>query len=137
MKPSVNHRMKKLILISGISGLLAVALGAFGAHGLKPVLTPLQQATFETAVKYQFIHTLAMLACALAFRQFGIAAFARAAWFFAGGILLFSGSLYLISLKQLLGIHSWSFLGPVTPVGGLLFITGWICIVAGAWKMKE
>lgn len=92
-----------------------VALGAFGAHGLKDVLsaTPNGLETWKTAVLYHLVHAVAMYMVAMTKDQL------RAWWLFAGGILCFSGSLYLLSALQ------WKWLGPVTPIGGVLFIAGW------------
>lgn len=101
---------------------LAVAAGAFGAHGLKHVLSDEMKAVFETAVRYQAYHALGLFAVA------GLSpsrAAAAAGACFLGGILLFSGSLYALSLS---GVR-W--LGAVTPLGGLLFLAGWACLFVG------
>lgn len=103
-------------------GFLAVAIGAFGAHGLKPHMNEYQQSIFETASRYQFYHSVALLALAW-LPATNIVKYIT--WLFVGGILLFSGSLYLLALKDMLGIQHWIFLGPITPVGGLLFLAGW------------
>ena len=105
--------------ISTVCGLLAVALGAFGAHGLKPTLSSLGTAeTFEIAVRYQFLHALAMLLVAR-LRPF----LAPAWWCFLIGIIVFSGSLYIYALTGL----KW--LGAITPVGGVAFLAGWLLLV--------
>ena len=112
------------LVVSGISGALAIALGAFGAHALRAWL-PLQQMTiFETAVRYQLVHTLALLATALAMGQFPerARALVQVAWLFLLGIVLFSGSLYVLALT---GARS---LGAVTPFGGAAFIAGWVLL---------
>lgn len=103
-------------------GFLAVAIGAFGAHGLKPYMNAYQQSIFETASRYQFYHSIALLALAWLPATNIVKYITR---LFVGGILLFSGSLYLLALKELLHIEHWWFLGPVTPLGGLLFLAGW------------
>ncbi len=100
---------------------LAVGLGAFGAHALKARLTPEMLAVFETGVKYQVYHALALLLLA-ALRGPG-----KAAWCFTLGIILFSGSLYLLALT---GVRKW---GAVTPIGGLLFLIGWLCLLFGRY----
>jgi uncharacterized membrane protein YgdD (TMEM256/DUF423 family) len=111
-------------LLGSLSGGLAVALGAFGAHALKARMTPDLLTTFETGVRYQMYHALAMLAVALAMTQIPAASLLNAAgWLFLAGTLLFSGSLYLLCFTH----KRWW--GAVTPFGGLAFIAGWICLV--------
>jgi len=110
-------------------GFLAVAIGAFGAHALKPLLTATGRLdTYELAVRYQFYHALAMLAVGILMNQFGSKALYYAGLFFFLGILLFSGSLYVLCFTGL-GV-----LGAITPLGGLLFLLGWACLFAGAAK---
>jgi len=120
------------LVIASLSGAIAVILGAFGAHGLKHRLDPEQLQAFETGVRYQMFHTLALLAVVWLGSRFQHVSLAFAGYAFVAGMLLFSGSLYLLSCKSLLGIESWKWLGPVTPLGGLCFILGWICMLAGA-----
>ena len=111
---------RRFLLLGALSGLLAVAAGAFGAHALRAVLTPDLLAVFETGARYQMYHALALLLVALlsaaAPHRRTVAA---AGWCFVLGTLLFSGSLYLLALT---GIRWW---GAVTPVGGVLFLIGW------------
>jgi uncharacterized membrane protein YgdD (TMEM256/DUF423 family) len=102
---------------------LAVAAGAFGAHGLKDVLSEPMKAVFETAVRYQMIHGLALFVVAWLSSRNPAPSVSAAGWCFLSGILIFSGSLYILSLT---GIKSW---GAVTPVGGLAFLAGWVCLV--------
>ena len=110
-------------LLGSISGGLAVALGAFGAHALKARLTPDLLTTFETGVRYQMYHALAMLAVALAMTRVPAASLLNAAgWLFVAGTLLFSGSLYLLCFTA----KRW--LGAITPFGGFAFIVGWVCL---------
>jgi uncharacterized membrane protein YgdD (TMEM256/DUF423 family) len=125
-----------LVKIAAISGAVAVILGAFGAHSLKGALPPEQLQVYETGVRYQFYHTLAILLCGLLLRQSESGLFKTSGYFFLAGIVCFSGSLYLLSTRAILGIEDWAFLGPVTPVGGLFFICGWIILFAGANKSK-
>jgi uncharacterized membrane protein YgdD (TMEM256/DUF423 family) len=121
--------IKILLIFAALSGLVAVALGAFGAHGLKNKLAPNLMSAFETAVQYQAIHTLAILAVCLLSLHFG-----RGIWFqysglsFGIGILLFSGSLYGLALTGM----RW--LGPVTPLGGLFFMIGWALMLLATIK---
>ncbi len=126
---------KRIIIIASIFGILAVVLGAFGAHGLKAIISESQLSTWETAVQYQFYHTLALLFLAT-FSRFKSRAINAASWFFTFGILLFSGSLYLLSLKDYLNITDTAVLGPVTPIGGVLFILGWVSLLVATVKNK-
>ena len=114
--------------LGSLSGLLGVAAGAFGAHGLRERLTPEMLTVWETAARYQLIHALALLAVAWAATRWPGAATAAAGWLFVAGTLLFSGSLYLLSLS---GVR-W--LGAITPIGGVAFIAGWACLVWAAFK---
>ena len=107
---------------------LAVAAGAFGAHFLKSLLEPPMLATFETAARYQMYHALGLCLVAWAIEHYPSRNFESVGWFFAGGILLFSGSLYGLALA------GWRWLGPVTPLGGAAFITGWALF---AWKVSR
>ena len=129
--------MNRLFILSGSAlAALAVVLGAFGAHALKANLEPEQLQVFETGVKYQFYHSLALILLGILFEKFNSQATVYSGYFFLAGILFFSGSLYLLSTKSLLGIESWKFLGPVTPLGGLCFILGWILLFISVFKHK-
>ena len=131
--------MRTRFLICGLSGAVAVALGAWGAHGLKQFvlsgqLTTDQLNAFDTGVRYQMYHTLAML-LTLVFSNAVISrGMNRAFIFFGIGIVLFSGSLYLLSIRNILHADWLRFLGPVTPFGGLCFVVGWIFL---AFSMKK
>ncbi len=128
--------MNKQIVITGaILGLLAVITGAFGAHGLKAVLSPAQLDVWHTAVQYHFYHVFALLFLSTFSNISNNIKFAGY-WLFTLGILLFSGSLYLLACRDLLGINWLTVLGPITPVGGLLFMGGWITIIIAALKNK-
>jgi uncharacterized membrane protein YgdD (TMEM256/DUF423 family) len=114
---------RTLLLIGAVLGFLGVALGAFGAHALKSRLSPEMLAVFETGVRYQMYHAFAVLIVAAAIGHIGnTRLLVMAGWLFIAGILLFSGSLYVLALTGV-GI-----LGAVTPVGGLLFLIGWACL---------
>jgi uncharacterized membrane protein YgdD (TMEM256/DUF423 family) len=120
----------KLITI-GLSGAIAVALGALGAHFLKSkldtgLITPDQLNGFDTAVKYQMYHTLAMLALVLLSKNMSHKFINWAFNCFLIGIVMFSGSLYFLCTRNLLGAEWLKALGPITPIGGLFFIAGWI-----------
>ena len=124
--------MTRLFLSLGAgSAAMGVALGALGAHALRARLEPRMLDAFEVAVRYQMYHALALLAVAwVAGRSPGTLAPA-AGWLFVAGTVLFSGSLYGLSL----GGPRW--LGPVTPLGGAAFIAGWLCLAVAAWRMSS
>ncbi len=121
--------MDKLFLTLGsLLGGLGVALGAFGAHGLKTRLTADSLATFETAVRYQVYHAIALVLVALAISAWPGSRWSNAAgWLFFAGVILFSGSLYLLVGTG----QRW--LGAITPLGGVAFIAGWICLALSVW----
>jgi uncharacterized membrane protein YgdD (TMEM256/DUF423 family) len=123
---------RKLLIFASASGICAVALGAFGAHGLKPLLSVEMLAAYETGIRYQFYHTLVLLMAAFTFTPTANT-LKWAARFFMAGILFFSGSLYLLAFSSL-GSSTWSWLGPVTPVGGLCFMLGWASVLIYAIK---
>lgn len=126
---------KRIIIFASVFGILAVILGAFGAHGLRELISAEELDTWNTAVQYQFYHTLALLFLAT-FSRFRSRAINAASWFFTFGILFFSGSLYILSAKTILNITSVSLIGPLTPVGGVLFILGWISLLVATIKNK-
>ena len=123
---------KIYLLLAAVSGLLAVVIGAFGAHGLKGSVSAQSLATFQTGVQYQFFHTLALLAVTLFMVQMDSASrwLSATASCWLLGMLLFSGSLYWLAL----GGPRW--LGPVTPLGGLLLMAGWLCLALGAIRLR-
>jgi uncharacterized membrane protein YgdD (TMEM256/DUF423 family) len=114
--------------MGAVSGFIGVALGAFGAHALKSRLAPDLLATFEVGVRYQMYHALALLAVGWAQTRWPGPVLNAGGWLFVAGTLLFSGSLYVLSLTG----EKW--LGAVTPVGGLALLGGWLCLAWGAWK---
>lgn len=115
---------------AALFGALAVAIGAFGAHGLKPHLDAYQIGIYEKAVLYQFVHTLALLGVGLLMERVREHKSLRwSAWLFAAGIVCFSGSLYLLACRDLLPFPvGWA--GPITPLGGLCFIGGWLAMAS-------
>lgn len=126
------QNIKLFLVIAGISGFLSVALGAFGAHGLKDKLSPEMMEIFQKGVQYQFYHTFALLAVAILWKLFPEAnLFNTSAWLFIAGIIIFSGSLYVLSLS---GVR-W--LGAITPVGGLCFLAGWLLLFWQAGKLAN
>jgi|SRR5690606_37593532 len=116
--------MKQLVLTVGaLYGMFAVILGAFGAHAFKKILPAEKLVSFETGVKYQIYHALLLVGIGL-FLQFQTTLEKSAAWCLMAGTLIFSGSIYLLSFADHWGVNlKW--LGPITPLGGLLMIVGW------------
>ncbi len=120
---------RTFLRIGALLGFIDVAFGAFGAHALKERLSPDLMIVFETGVRYQMYHALAILVVALFLGRSANARVMWAGWCFVAGIVLFSGSLYVLALTGI-GI-----LGAITPFGGLFFLAGWICLVlAGTSK---
>lgn len=121
--------MRNYAGIGAVIMLLAVALGAFGAHILKDKIGASAIETYETGVHYQMIHGLAILAGALFAEKWGTSQ--RLRWanrLFVIGIILFSGSLYGLAIME------WTWLGPVTPLGGVSFLAGWLLLALEAWR---
>ena len=114
--------------LGSLSGFLAVALGAFASHALKNRLDADLLAVFETGVRYQMYHALALLAVGWACTRWPGTAVTASGWLFVAGTLLFSASLYALTLTG----ARW--LGMITPFGGLAFLAGWLCLAWGAWK---
>ncbi|WP_094700662.1 DUF423 domain-containing protein [Brevibacillus laterosporus] len=111
------------MILGGIGGFLSVALGAFAAHGLKGKRSDSMLANYQTGAQYQMYHSLALVMTAILIKVLGTSALLTAAgWLFVVGIVLFSGSLYALSLS---GIRK---LGAITPLGGLAFLAGWACL---------
>lgn len=119
---------RSALLLAAAFGFLGVVTGAFGAHALRHRLGAEWLAIWHTAVEYQFYHALALLAVGLWLRAAPTPGLALAAWSFTVGILVFSGSLYLLVLSQ----ARW--LGAVTPLGGLAFLLGWAAVAFAAWR---
>ena len=117
---------RTFLLIGAWSGFIAVALGAFGAHGLRNRLSADMLAVFETGVRYQMYHTFAILIVALAAARLDGWLIRAAGWLFTGGIVVFSGSLYILA------ISGTTAFGAVTPLGGVAFLAGWACLVIAA-----
>lgn len=119
-------KQTQTILVAAMLGALAVTLGAFGAHLFKPMLTATGKLEiYELAVRYQFYHVFALLAVGILMSHFSSRKLRFTAIFFSVGILFFCGSLYILSFT---GIGIW---GAVTPVGGVLFILGWVFLILG------
>jgi uncharacterized membrane protein YgdD (TMEM256/DUF423 family) len=119
---------RTFLSLGALSAALAVAAGAFGAHALKARLAPDLLAVFDTGARYHLFHALGLLAVAWAASRFPGALVAWAGWLLVAGTVLFSGSLYALALT---GVRA---LGAVTPLGGVAFIAGWLCLAWAAWR---
>ena len=126
---------KNFLRIAAILGALSVILGAFAAHGLKQVLSADQRQVFETAVRYQFYHVFALLAAGILYKEFPGKFMKWAGYLFIAGIILFSGSLYLLCYAKHAG-YALNWLGAITPFGGAAFVAGWIMLFAGISRQR-
>lgn len=135
--------MKNIFLfIAGLLGATGVAFGALGAHALKMkmqegVITADQLGGFETATKYQLFHALALLVVYFMNRDKQFRLLTVASYLFVTGIVLFSGSLYLLTTRNITGLNAVSFLGPITPLGGVALIAAWVCLAIQAFKLNK
>jgi uncharacterized membrane protein YgdD (TMEM256/DUF423 family) len=127
---------RKIVIIASIFGLLAVIIGAFGAHALKKIVTLEMLSVWQTGVQYQFYHTFALLFLS-SLSGIKPKLIKLSYQFFVSGIILFSGSLYLLALKDYLELPWINYLGPITPIGGLFFILGWATLLIGAIKSDK
>lgn len=116
---------------AAIFALIGVLIGAMGAHALRPVLSEEMLASYETAVKYQFYHSFALCFAGVLYLVFPHAWIRRATWAFIAGIILFSGSIYLLVYLKTTASIGLSKLGILTPVGGVFFILGWLFLLFG------
>ena len=129
--------MHKTFLLTGsILGALVVALGAFGAHGLKQIVPPETVTTFQTGVQYQVYHVMALLLTAILYEKYTDKLVNWAGRLFITGIILFSGSLYLLTFLKATDTVGLGKLGIITPFGGVAFILGWIFLFAGILRKK-
>ncbi|HRG25185.1 MAG TPA: DUF423 domain-containing protein [Chitinophagaceae bacterium] len=127
---------KNYLGIAALLGAVTVAIGAFGAHGLQRITSdPVILHSYQTAVQYQMVHVLALLAVGILFERFSAKWLSWAANFFLAGIFFFSGSIYVITYLKIKGM-STGWIGPVTPVGGLLFIAGWLFLLIAVQRKK-
>lgn len=125
---------KTFIQIAAWLGALSVILGAFGAHGLKKLVDENALNVYETAVRYQFYHVLALALVGVLYKEFSSKLLYYAGSFFIIGIIFFSGSLYVLTYKVAAHIDGLNWIGPITPIGGLFFIIGWVCLALGLRK---
>ena len=129
---------KRFIYIACISGASAVVLGAFGAHVLKKILTESDLAIYQTAVQYHFYHTFAILGTGILSRYTSKTWSNIAGWLFTIGILFFSGSLYLMSVAFAFDLENIKpLVGPITPIGGVFFIGGWLALFYATTRYKD
>jgi uncharacterized membrane protein YgdD (TMEM256/DUF423 family) len=129
---------KNFLIAASVFGVLAIPLGAFGAHSLESIT--IDEKTlhgFQTGVQYQMYHALALLAVAIIFEKFPDRLIQWAGNCFIAGIILFSGSLYLLTFLKLQGSAAIKFVGPVTPLGGIFFIAGWLFLLTGVVRKKR
>ncbi len=125
---------KNILLTASVFGVLAVIFGAFGAHSLKDGIGAYGLEIWTKGVEYQFYHVFALLFLANLPIQTKLTKLAH--WFFAAGIVLFSGSLYLLATREIHHLPITAYLGPITPIGGLFFILGWMMLFFTAAKKK-
>lgn len=124
-------------IIASIYGILAVALGAFGAHALKTKLDIYQHQIYDKAVHYQFFHIVALFVVFILSKFYPSKILYTSGWFFAIGIFLFSGSLYILATRSLLNLDSIAYIvGPLTPIGGLSFLIAWSLLLLSILKIK-
>lgn len=124
--------MKKMDILAFIamSGALATGLGAFGAHAIKPKISQEMYSNYQTGVLYHFIHTLLMLGVYILEKHYGQSLWLKRSLITSGlGILLFSGSLYLLSTREITHWNFATFLGPITPIGGMCFVFAWLMLI--------
>lgn len=126
---------KRIILTASFFGVVAVLLGAFGAHGLKALIDAPSLEIWQKGVDYQFYHTFALLYLST-FARYRNKLINIAYFCFTFGIVLFSGSLYLLATRSISHLDFTAFIGPLTPIGGLLFVLGWIMLFFAAFKDK-
>ena len=125
---------KRYLVIAAFFGALSVALGAFGAHLLKDILSTQSLNTFETAVRYQFYHVFALAFVAVLYKSYQNKMLKYAGVLFILGILFFCGSLYLLTFLSVNTPTHFRWIGAITPFGGVFFIAGWLCIAFGILK---
>lgn len=129
--------MKRRFLASGaLLALIATIFGALGAHAFKSVLSTDQLESFKTATQYQFYHALALIAVGIIYAHWPDKFMMWSGYLFLSGILIFSGSIYILSTKEISHIHA-PFLGPLTPIGGLCFMMGWISFIISLFRLKD
>lgn len=135
---SYLRRMKRtLLLIGSASMVMAIVLGAFGAHGLKELIDNERLSSFEVGVRYQIYHALGLLVLAALYREDMRKTFKWSSTLMVLGTILFSFSIYLLACRSIFGLEGLAkVLGPITPIGGLLLISSWVLLFVGFFKAK-
>lgn len=128
---------KGFLKTATLFGVFSVALGAFAAHSLKQYVSDYAVNIFETGVRYQFYHVFALLACGILHKEFQNKFIKGAGKLFIAGIILFSGSLYVLAFIKAAVMPGYDWVGAITPIGGLCFIAGWICLFLGIYKKQS
>jgi uncharacterized membrane protein YgdD (TMEM256/DUF423 family) len=125
---------QRIIKLGALLAAFSVALGAFGAHGLKKFVEPEAVSTFETGVRYQMYHAIALLIVGILYRHYPVRTMRMSVWSFLLGIVLFSGSLYLLTALKATQTVGLSGIGMITPIGGIFLIIGWLLLLVGIGK---
>ena len=125
---------KGFLKTAAILGALSVGLGAFAAHSLKSTISDYAVSIFETSVRYQFYHVFALLEAGILYKEFPNKFIKWAGKFFIAGIILFCGSLFVLTFIKGVVISGYDWVGAITPFGGLFFIAGWVCLFVGIFK---
>jgi uncharacterized membrane protein YgdD (TMEM256/DUF423 family) len=127
---------KGYLKTAALLGALSVAMGAFAAHTLKETVSDLALAIFETSVRYQFYHVFALLIVGILYKEFPGKSLKWSGKLFIAGIILFCGSLYVLTFVKAAEIPGYNWVGAITPLGGLCFIAGWVCLFMGIFQKK-
>jgi uncharacterized membrane protein YgdD (TMEM256/DUF423 family) len=125
---------KRFIITGALLAGIAVILGAFAAHGLKKILNVEAISVFETGVRYQMYHAFAIIIVGILYKEYGVKQLLLAGKFFILGIILFSGSLYLLTAIKAIKVNNFLWVGAITPLGGVFFIGGWLLICKSLLK---
>ncbi|MBE2247784.1 MAG: DUF423 domain-containing protein [Candidatus Competibacteraceae bacterium] len=129
--------MKRRFLIAGVwMALVATLFGALGAHAFKHHITAEQWSSFQTGIQYQFIHSLALIITGILYAHWPDKFVLWSGYLFLSGVLMFSGSIYLLATRDIIG-YNYSFIGPITPLGGLMLMAGWISLLISLFRMKN
>ena len=128
---------KNILVKAAILGATAIALGALGAHALKSMLTADQLTSFTTGVRFQIYHSIYLIGLFVLMNKFPDKAFKISGILIFWGVILFSGSIYLLTIKNITDVAFLRFAGPITPIGGVLMIAGWIYLLIGALRIKS
>lgn len=128
---------KGFLKTATLFGALSVALGAFAAHSLKQQISEYAVSIFETGVRYQFYHVFALLASGILYKEFQNKFIKSSGTLFIAGIILFSGSLYVLAFIKGAVMPGYNWVGAITPFGGLCFIAGWVCLFVGIFREQS